>query len=90
MKLQRQAFFEDPTRACAGVGSEVFFPPEDTQPKTLGRWDSRPAKSLCRICPVIDDCRAYALDNNIQFGVWGGMSPQDRSRLRKLRRKEAS
>jgi hypothetical protein len=32
--------------------------------------------------PVSDE-RAYALDNNDKFGIWGGLSERERRRLRR-------
>lgn len=43
------------------------------------------AKPLCRSCPVQADCLAEALDNRIEFGVWGGMTERERRAL--LRRR---
>jgi len=34
----------------------------------------REARSLCRGCPVQMECLADALDNRMDFGVWGGMT----------------
>jgi WhiB family redox-sensing transcriptional regulator len=39
------------------------------------------AKAICATCPVIDICLRTALRNNEPFGVWGGMSPDERARL---------
>ena len=36
------------------------------------------ALALCRTCPVVMDCQQYALDNNEEYGVWGGMTPEQR------------
>ena len=36
------------------------------------------AKVVCQRCPVIAECLADALDNRIEFGVWGGMSERGR------------
>uniref|UniRef100_UPI001295A997 WhiB family transcriptional regulator n=1 Tax=Actinomadura macrotermitis TaxID=2585200 RepID=UPI001295A997 len=43
------------------------------------------AKLICRGCPVRAECLADALDNRIEFGVWGGMTEQERRAL--LRRR---
>ena len=43
----------------------------------------RKAASICRRCPVIAECGADALDNEIEFGVWGGMTERQRRALRK-------
>lgn len=59
--------------ACRGVGPDVFY---------IERGgDTRPAKAMCEQCPVIGECRDYALeDPTNMFGIWAGQSV---SRLRK-------
>ncbi len=41
----------------------------------------REAAVICRHCPVVLQCRADALDNRIEFGVWGGMTERQRRAL---------
>jgi WhiB family redox-sensing transcriptional regulator len=43
------------------------------------------AKVICRSCPVRVACLADALDNRVEFGVWGGMTERERRAL--LRRR---
>ena len=43
------------------------------------------AKSVCGGCSVRTECLADALDNRIEFGVWGGMTERERRAL--LRRR---
>lgn len=43
------------------------------------------AKQVCNGCPVRTECLAEALDNQIEWGVWGGMTERERRAL--LRRK---
>lgn len=43
----------------------------------------RKAAEICRRCPVILECAADALDNHIEFGVWGGMTERERRTLLK-------
>jgi len=43
------------------------------------------AKLICRGCVVRTECLADALDNRIEFGVWGGMTERERRTL--LRRR---
>ena len=70
--------------ACVGVDYKVMFP---SQPRG-GRGRSteeiaREAKAVCAFCPVREECLRYALDNNISHGVWGGMTPNQRTRVRR-------
>lgn len=46
------------------------------------------AKQLCQGCPVRTECLAEALDNQIEWGVWGGMTERERRAL--LRRRPAA
>lgn len=39
------------------------------------------AASVCGRCPVVDQCLADALDNQIEFGVWGGLTERQRRAL---------
>jgi WhiB family transcriptional regulator, redox-sensing transcriptional regulator len=43
------------------------------------------AKLVCVGCPVRTECLADALDNRVEFGVWGGMTERERRAL--LRRR---
>lgn len=43
----------------------------------------RKAAVICRHCPVITECAADALDNQMEFGVWGGMTERQRRALLK-------
>ena len=43
------------------------------------------AKLLCRQCPVQIACLADALDNHVEFGVWGGLTERERRALLKRR-----
>lgn len=43
------------------------------------------AKVVCQGCPVRTECLAEALDQRMEFGVWGGMTERERRAL--LRRR---
>src|SRR6201987_3265235 len=32
----------------------------------------RKAAVICRHCPVMQECAAEALDNKVEYGIWGG------------------
>jgi len=60
---------------CAGTDPEIFFPAAD-DPATR-------ARAICRQCPVRQDCLAYALDAQEEYGIWGGLGPRERQQLRR-------
>ena len=62
--------------ACRGVRPDALF--------VKGAEQNR-AKQLCSGCPVRTECLAEALDNQIEWGVWGGMTERERRAL--LRRR---
>ena len=43
------------------------------------------AKQVCLGCPVRTECLADALDNRVEFGVWGGMTERERRAVLKRR-----
>jgi WhiB family redox-sensing transcriptional regulator len=67
--------------ACRGVPTEIFFPDNP------GGQDSvyNKARDFCLKCEVTQQCLAYALEHETgqrcRFGVFGGLSPRERSQL---------
>ncbi|HPU13396.1 MAG TPA: WhiB family transcriptional regulator [Aeromicrobium sp.] len=61
--------------ACLGKSDDLFV---------KGAEQNR-AKQMCNGCPVRAECLAEALDNRIEWGVWGGMTERERRAL--LRRR---
>ena len=45
----------------------------------------REARMVCRSCPVRTECLAHALDEGVEFGVWGGMTERERRGLLRTR-----
>lgn len=62
---------------CAQVDGDLWYADKGDWPTTIK------AKVICRKCPVRVQCLDYALSNNETFGVWGGMTPQQRRDLRR-------
>jgi len=60
---------------CAQTDPEAFFPEKG--------GSNTDAKRICRRCPVEDECLTYALKTNEPFGVWGGMSADERGPIQR-------
>jgi WhiB family redox-sensing transcriptional regulator len=64
--------------ACRDVDPELFFPEGDIR---SARAQVKPAKLICRGCPVSAACLNWALDSGQQAGIWGGLTEDERNRL---------
>lgn len=42
------------------------------------------AKAICKNCPHMSPCRDYAIENNLQFGIWGATTYRERMMLRRI------
>ena len=58
---------------CRGIQDQLF--PEGA--------DQKRARAICLGCSVRSECLAEALDNRIEWGVWGGMTERQRRALLK-------
>jgi len=60
---------------------DIFFSEDET--------DQFEATEFCNgtidgdLCPIRDQCLIFALSNNIEYGVFGGMTPLGRKALKK-------
>ena len=64
--------------ACQGWDTNLFFQ------ETRGPANYRTVKALCLTCPVTEQCLAAGLHE--EFGVWGGLTPNERRKMRRLHR----
>ena len=64
--------------ACAGEPTDLFFPDDDNATDV--------ARSICSRCAVRGDCIGYAIEFPSLAGIWGGLTQQERSELRRRRR----
>ena len=63
--------------ACRGLDTEMFFHPDGERgPRRKNRENA--AKAICASCPVIQACRKQALALHEPYGIWGGLSEDDR------------
>lgn len=66
----------DGTEPCTEIGTDMFFPTEDA----VGAY--REVVAICHTCHHQAECLQYALVNDCQHGVFGGLAPRDRRHLR--------
>lgn len=61
--------------ACSGMDSDLFFPIGETGPSAI---QIERAKTVCGRCPIMAECRAWAIATAQADGVWGGLSTVER------------
>lgn len=59
--------------ACSEDQHDLFF--------SLAESKMEKAKAICQTCPVKSECLQFALDNDIEFGIYGGLSREERKVL---------
>lgn len=64
---------------CAQTDPEAFYPEAGGV--------NHEAKRICATCPVLNDCREWAIESCEPWGVWGGLSERERREERARRRK---
>lgn len=64
---------------CQEVDPEAFFPERGGSIKD--------AKATCARCDVRTQCREWAIVNNMQIGVWGGLSERERAKIVRQRKR---
>jgi len=72
--------------ACVSA-PDVFYPEGHTRRSRSGeKLDATiaQARSICRGCPVRDNCLEEALTQQEPFGIWGGLTPMERRVAQKL------
>ncbi len=70
--------------ACRRADPDLFFPVRETG-AALRQIDQ--AKRICQACPVRAPCLAWALDQGISSGIWGGTTAKERQAIRWARRR---
>lgn len=65
--------------ACRGLPADWWYPPAPITPAATA--DMKKAKVICASCDVRLDCLQAGMGED--YGIWGGLSPKQRMRLRK-------
>ena len=66
--------------ACREADPNLFFHPEGER-GAARRRRADAAKSFCQGCVVREMCRVRALEAREPFGVWGGLSEDERNAI---------
>lgn len=71
--------------ACKGMDAALFYPQVSDTDMGIGTESQRKyreGQEVCCSCPVQVQCLQYALDRDEKWGLWGGLTPRDRRRVK--------
>lgn len=63
---------------CQEIDGELWFPEAGGE-----SYELRQAKKICSECPVQLLCAQYALVADEAYGIWGGLTPNQRDDIRR-------
>jgi WhiB family transcriptional regulator, redox-sensing transcriptional regulator len=66
--------------ACRSADLTLFFPPDGMRGAERAARENA-AKAICAGCPVRRPCREHALAVREPYGVWGGLTEDERAAL---------
>lgn len=65
---------------CIDTDPEFFFPPDKETKQSIEQTVT--AKAFCQTCPVRLKCLEFSIRENMEYGVYGGLSADDRQELK--------
>jgi len=74
--------------SCRGADQELFFPAEGER-AAQARLREQRAKRVCEACPVLSQCRSFALSTRQEYGIWGGMTEDERRSMHRATTRSA-
>ena len=69
---------------CRGSNADQFFPDKSRG----GNGYKLVIENFCNVCPVVESCLNFALDN-LEMGIWGGTTARKRIAMRAQIAKES-
>ena len=67
---------------CAGTDPEAFFPP----PSQAHSISTRQVLKTCAACLVQTECLQFAIEQSIEYGIFGGLTPRQRRQVKHRQR----
>jgi WhiB family redox-sensing transcriptional regulator len=68
--------------SCLAADPELFFPITSA---AMAPEQVAEALRICGRCQVREQCLEFAMDNSETHGIWGGTTPEERTRDRRRR-----
>jgi WhiB family redox-sensing transcriptional regulator len=75
--------------SCRDADPTLFFHPEGERGPARRTRDAA-AKAVCATCPVRRQCREHALAVREPYGVWGGLTEDEREAMHRIDRRRGT
>lgn len=69
--------------ACKKLGTNIFFADTEHASREVSNRVNA-AKEVCSKCAVQVTCLSYALNQEIEFGIWGGFTGKERNAIKQI------
>jgi hypothetical protein len=66
--------------ACANSETDKFFPSKGKEARTQEVISS--ARLVCAQCSVRSECLEFAVKNTVMYGIWGGLTREERKKVK--------
>jgi len=66
--------------ACANSDTDKFFPKKGKEARTQEVISS--ARLVCAQCSVRSECLEFAVKNTVMYGIWGGLTREERKKVK--------
>lgn len=74
---------------CAEIGLDLYYRDEENEDDySRVHGEQAKAKRLCKECDHLFDCAEWGI-NREKWGVWGGLTPKERTNIRRSRRRKS-
>lgn len=75
--------------ACRDMDSNMFYY-EDQERGPAKEKRIADAKAICAGCVVKEECLEFALTINERYGIWGGLTEEERQSVKRRRQRQQS
>lgn len=79
-----------PDALCKGEDPELWFSVDGIGLGPANAKRALLAVAICEECPHVTECGNYAVENHVEYGVWGGLTEADRETIWAQELEEAS
>lgn len=63
--------------------TDFWFPDPEDDSDEVRKSKTSQAKAICYTCTVKEQCLRYAIENDEEYGIWGGKTRRERTAIKR-------